>query len=147
MRIISSIIALLIIISCNNSSKSKKDLTAGEAGKKYSVQKNVQVPDQPTVPDTIFTGFGTEPFWSLYVVKGSKIIFHPADGPDVEVPFVEATTVNNATRYKSSSADASVELSIVKKECSDGMSDEEHAYRVILVVNKEEYTGCGKERK
>lgn len=138
MRIILSFIALTIIIACNSSSDKKND-TKDTAGKK------VQMPVQPAIPDTIFTGFGTEPFWSVYVVKDSKIIFHPADGPDVEVPFVEATTVSNAIRYKSSSPDASIELNVAKKECSDGMSDETHSYRVILVVNKEEYTGCGRE--
>jgi|GEM_PF-4817776 len=140
MRTILSIIALTFIIACNNSSKKK---TAA----KDTVEKTVQMPVQPAAPDTIFTGFGTEPFWAVYVVKGSKIIFHPADEPDVEVPYVEATTVNNATRYKSSSPDASIELSIANKECSDGMSDEVHSYRVILVVNKTEYTGCGIENK
>ena len=39
-------------------------------------------------PDTIFTEFGTELFWSVYIIKDSKIVFHPADVPDVEVPFV-----------------------------------------------------------
>jgi len=140
MRIMSSIIALTAIIACNNSSN-KKNHT------KDTAEKTVQMPAQPATPDTIFTGFGTEPFWAVYVVKDSKIIFHPADGPDVEVPFVEATSVNNVSRYKSSSPDASIELSIAKKECSDGMSDEIHSYRVILVVNKEEYTGCGREGK
>ena len=140
MRIILSFTALMVIIACNNSSNKKNDT-------KDTAEKTVQMPVQPTVPDTIFTGFGTEPFWSVYVVKDSKIIFHPADGPNVEVPFVEATTVNNATRYKSSSPDGSIELNIAKKECSDGMSDEIHSYRVIVVVNKEEYAGCGREGK
>lgn len=138
MRIILSFMALTVIIACNNSTNKKNDT-------KDTAEKAVQMPEQPAMPDTIFTGFGTEPFWSVYVVKDSKIIFHPADGPDVEVPFVEATTVNNTIRYKSSSPDASIELSVAKKECSDGMSEETHSYRVILVVNKEEYTGCGRE--
>ena len=140
MRLISLFIALAVIIACNNSSKKKNDT-------KDTDEKTVQMPEQPAVPDTVFTGFGTEPFWAVYVVKGSKIIFHPADGPDVEVPFVEPTTGNNATRYKSTSANASVELNIAKKECSDGMGDEMHSYRVILLVNKTEYTGCGREGK
>ena len=140
MRIILSFMALTIIIACNNSANNKNDT-------KDTAEKTVQMPAQPTIPDTVFTGFGTEPFWAVYVVKGSKIIFHPADGPDVEVPYVEAKTIQYGTRYKSSSSDASIELSIAKKECSDGMNEETHSYRVILVVNKEEYTGCGREGK
>lgn len=140
MRIISSLIALTVIIACNNSSNKKDD-------RKDTAKTTEQMPVKPAEPDTIFTGFGTEPFWSVYVVKDSKIVFHPADGPDVEVPYVEAKTIEHGTRYKSSSPGASIELSIAKKECSDGMSDETHSYRVILVVNKEEYTGCGREGK
>jgi uncharacterized membrane protein len=74
------------------------------------------MPEPPATPDTIFTGFGTEPFWSVYVINNNKIVFHPADGPDVEVPFVTGTTnSSNTTKYISANSNASIELTIVKK--------------------------------
>jgi uncharacterized membrane protein len=38
-----------------------------------------------------------------------------------------------------------MELTITKKDCSDGMSDITHGYQVKLKVNAITYTGCGKE--
>ncbi|MGQ0738159.1 MAG: COG3650 family protein [Bacteroidota bacterium] len=138
MRIISALITLIIIIACNNSAKDKKDV-------KDTAQKNIRMPEQPAIADTVFTGFGTEPFWSVYVIKDSKIIFHPADGPDVEVPYAAATNPDAVTtEYRSSGNDNNIELIIFRQDCSDGMSDETHRYKVTLFVNKTKYMGCGR---
>lgn len=138
MRIISAFIASIILIACNNASKNKKDI-------KDTVEKKVQMPELPALPDTVFTGFGTEPFWSVYVVKDAGIIFHPMDGPDVEVPFAESSSPDAlTTEYKSSGNGNTIELIILKQDCSDGMSDETHKYNVTLLINKTKYTGCGR---
>jgi len=60
--------------------------------------------DVTATPDTIFTGFGTEPFWSVYVNSNNKIVFHLADGKDVIVPFAVAATIDSIA-YKYNSAD------------------------------------------
>ncbi len=138
MRLISAFIASLIIIACNNAAKNKKDI-------KDTVEKNVQMPEQPALPDTVFTGFGTEPFWSVYVVKDSRIVFHPVDGPDVEVPFAAASNPDAVTtEYRSSGNGNTIGLIILRQDCSDGMSDETHRYEVTLFVNKTKYSGCGR---
>ena len=140
MRIISVFIATLIIMGCNNASKNKKDASD-------TVEKNVQMPELPVLPDTVFTGFGTEPFWAVYVVRNTRIVFHPADGPDVEVPFAAASNPDAVTtEYRSSGNGHTIGLIILKQDCSDGMSDETHPYKVTLLVNKTKYSGCGRNK-
>src|SRR5688572_18813425 len=82
MRIIIPIIAILFIMGCNNQAKDKEDI-------KDSVRKDTtgSIVNTPA-GDTLFTGFGNEPFWAVYVIGNIKIVFHPMDGNDVEVPFV-----------------------------------------------------------
>ena len=141
MRSISVFIIALLIIACKNSAKKKDDT-------KDTAKQVKQMPVTPAVPDTVFTGFGTEPFWLVYVVQNNKIVFHPADGTDVEVPFVVAATPDNITRtYNSVSGSSAIELTIIKKSCGDGMSEQTHPYEVKLVVNKTKYAGCGRDGK
>ena len=125
-------------MACNNSSDKKTD-------KEDTTKQTIQIPEQPGLPDTIFHGLGTEPFWSVFIIKDNKIVFHPAEGIDVEVPFVAPSTTVNTTTYHSSAEGSSIELIISKKPCSDGMSDNVHAYEVILTVNKTKYSGCGND--
>ena len=128
----------LFAMACNNSSDKK-------TAKDDTIKQTIQVPEQPALPDTIFRGLGTEPFWAIYIIKDSKIIFHPSEGPQVEVPFVVPSTANNTTTYHSSAGSSSIEMVITKKACSDGMSDNVHAYEVMLTVNKTNYSGCGND--
>ena len=138
MRILSVFTIILLITACNNSATTKEDT-------KDTAKPVIQIPETPAMPDTIFTCFGTEPFWLVYVINNSKIIFHPADGPDVEVPYVAASVINNTTKYSSAAGNASIELITIKKNCSDGMSEEIHPYEVTLRVNKTKYSGCGRK--
>ena len=139
MRILSVFTIILLITACNNSATTKEDT-------KDTAKPVIQIPETPAMPDTIFTCFGTEPFWLVYVINNSKIIFHPANGPDVEVPYVAASVVdNNINRYNASSSATTLELIITKKDCSDGMSEEIHPYEVTLRVNKTKYAGCGRK--
>ena len=139
MRILSVFTIILLVTACNNSATTKEDT-------KDTVKPVIQIPETSVFPDTIFTGFGTEPFWLVYVINNSKIVFHPADGPDVEVPYVAASAVdNNTNRYNASSPAAMLDLIITKKDCSDGMSEETHPYTVTLSINKTKYAGCGRK--
>ena len=54
MRLLPVFIIAIFVIACNNSAKKKEDT-------KDTAKQVVQMPE---TPDTIFTGFGTEPFWS-----------------------------------------------------------------------------------
>ena len=137
MRIIILIMGLFVM-ACNNSSQKKTDI-------KDTGKEDTRMPATTIMPDTIFFGLGTEPFWAVYIIKDSKIIFHPAEGPEVEAPFVAPSIVNNTTTYHSSAGGSSIDLVITKKACSDGMSDNVHTYEVMLTVNKTKYSGCGND--
>ena len=140
MRLFLTFLLVLFFWSCDNTAEKKKQST--------DTSSALKKPPAPEIPDTIFTGFGTEPFWSIYVIKDKKIVFHPADGPDVEVPFVAvANAARDTYQYNSTSGSNSIELVMEKKECSDGMSEEKHEYAVSLLINKKKYTGCGREGK
>ena len=82
----------LLIMACNNHTKdhpkgsSNKDtIRQGEDTSKPANSDTNKVINgtKEEMADTIFSGFGTEPFWSVYVIDNRKIVFHPADGPDV----------------------------------------------------------------
>ena len=126
----------LFAMACNNSSKKKSDI-------RYTVKETDQMSATVIMPDTAFYALGTEPFWSLYVIKNEKILFHPADGPDVEVPYVAPSTVNTNSIYNSSANGSSIEITITRKDCNNGMSEMIYKYEVSLQVNKIKYTGCG----
>ena len=131
---------IFIMAGCNNQAKNRDDIK-DSTRKDTTINKGIS-----TSADTLFTGFGNEPFWAVYVIGNKKIVFHPMDGMDVEVPHVTPTTVDSLTsRYASSSGSADLVLIITKKNCSDGMSDETHKYAVDLTVNKTHYSGCGRE--
>jgi len=142
MRVLIPLFVILILIACNNRANNKDDVK--DSARKDTTGSIITSP----AGDTLFTGFGNEPFWAVYVIENTKIVFHPMDGNDVEVPFVAPATVDSLTsRYASASVNADLVLIVTKKNCSDGMSDETHQYAVDLTVNKIHYSGCGREGK
>src|SRR5688572_9377156 len=95
MRTFFVICGLFAFVACNNNAK------------KEDIQKEDTVKTEQDTPvklstDTVFTALGTEPFWAVYVIKNNKIVFHPADGQDIEVPWIEATTSDAVTRQYTS---------------------------------------------
>ncbi len=134
-----------LAISCGNQSttdKTEKDTTVMDSGDTAITV----TPPANGGTDTVFTAFGNEPFWALYVIRDNKLLFHPADGPDVEAPYVAPTQTDAATqRYNSAGDSATIELIIIKKDCSDGMSDLTHRFETNVKVNAVTYRGCGRE--
>ncbi len=94
--------------------------------------------------DTVFTAIGTEPFWAVYVIKEKKILFHPAEGPDVEAAWVAPAYPDQKTiLYASKSGNTNFRLTILKKKCSDGMSERNYTYEIQLLLGEQTYKGCG----
>ena len=138
MRLLLFIIPVMLIAACNNSSDKKADT-------KDTAKQEIQVTQHPAGTDTLFYGFGGNPFWAVYVINNNKIFFvSGGELPDVEVPYVASTTTDsNTTNYSSISGKDTINLTIVKKDCTTMMSKEIHPYQVTLKVNKGKYTGCG----
>jgi uncharacterized membrane protein len=145
MRTLITAVICLFAAACGNESTTEEKTNTDT-----TVKANLDTPGVSDVPvttnDTVFTAFGNEPFWALYVIRGNKLLFHPADGPDVEVPYTIPTQPDAITqRYSSAGDSATIELVIIKKDCSDGMSDMTHRYETNVKVNAVTYRGCGRE--
>jgi uncharacterized membrane protein len=140
MRIVSALAILLLVFACNNQANKKEDTKDSSVG-----DLPVKREELPQNRDTIFTGFGNEPFWAVYVINNDRIVFHPMDGSDVTVPFLPVINQDSVTqKYASSTDNHEIVLIITKKPCSDGMSDMTHEYGVDLMVNATHYSGCGR---
>ena len=62
MRILTLVVMILMIVACNNSAEKNEDTTD-------TIQPEKQMPEKPAISDTLFTGFGTKPFWFVYPVE------------------------------------------------------------------------------
>jgi len=100
-----------------------------------------------------FLGAGTEPFWGVKVDAEEGIYFdalnyemHIATGLPKYSPIMDVA----GFAYLGESERYSVTVQVLKKECSDGMSDIVHHYSVKVIIfdksNSEtfEYSGCGR---
>lgn len=138
MRSYFPVLLVLGALSCKNGSPEKSPAGADSVNHRDTVQ--------PSLNDTVFTAFGNEPFWALYVIRDQKLLFHPADGPDVEAPYVAPVEVDSLTRrYQSAGDSAAIQLLVTRKDCSDGMSDMTHRFATEVKVNAATYNGCGRE--
>jgi uncharacterized membrane protein len=139
MRFIFFVSVILLITACNNNTK------------KESIKRTDTVADHKSIAsieqDTIFTGLGTEPFWAVYVIRDSKIVFEPADGPIFEMELTRTdTTSPGITRYIANNIVTGIFLTVKKENCSDGMSEEIYPFSVDLVVEGKKYNGCGRKK-
>lgn len=93
-----------------------------------------------------FIALGNEPFWSLDIIPGEKlIVFKDAGNEKVyQFPFVVSKEVGNSIRYETTSEKHGKLIAIFKKEkCSDGMSDRVYQYSATVSFSGKSYSGCG----
>ncbi|MDN3669175.1 copper resistance protein NlpE N-terminal domain-containing protein [Echinicola jeungdonensis] len=98
-----------------------------------------------------FRGRGNEPFWSLEIDFGKKMVFKPMEGETVMTPVSEAirTPDTNVLRYQAETENGSLQVTIFRKKGQDTLSGEEfgHEVKVWVKTGKEEefqeYAGCG----
>ncbi len=146
------IYVLLPIMACNNHTKDHKDTEKDTMVTQVTdipIIKDttpVPLPENDVKYDTVFSGLGTEPFWSIDVIKDKEIVFKNSEGLEVAVPYREPGTANNVQRYISNKGRETIVLAITKKKCSDGMSETDYEYEIIAVVNTVTYRGCGKKK-
>lgn len=140
MRVLQFIIPVMLLVACNSSSDKKGDT-------KDTTKQVTQMSETTAVSDTLFYAFGRNPFWSVYVINNKKIFFvSGGELPDVEVPYVAPTTPDSlTTNYNSINGKDTINLTIVKKECTTMMSKEIHPYQVMVKVNRGNFTGCAKK--
>jgi heat shock protein HslJ len=103
-------------------------------------------PGQPTYPapnnptgETSYRAVGTEPFWDLEI--GRELIFTDR-GNNVSVSDPTPTPINGIAgeTYRTQR----LEVNIVHRQCSDGMSDRSYPDTVdVRVDGRQRYRGCG----
>lgn len=94
-----------------------------------------------------FQAVGTEPFWSISISEDAITW----TTPESKIQFPGSTPMQamdaNVKRYVSEDVKGNrLELQMVQKSCSDGMSDQDYAYQVKVQLSQKETTtfqGCG----
>lgn len=121
---------------------------SGNLGDKYVLNKQ-EMADKTRLKEKAdagidFIGHGNEPFWSVEIDKGNKIIFSsPNLKEPVSVPYAEPALSNNIREYHIQTEAAKLDITISPQFCSDGMSDFLYEYKVSLKYNGKDFSGCG----
>lgn len=91
---------------------------------------------------------GTEPFWGLQIseAEGSIFLKNMADETGAQYawgePKTDGTTSWTYETSPSSGSKETLKIVIKKEKCSDGMSDIEYDYSVVVLRGKETLRGC-----
>ena len=106
----------------------------------------------PTSSIVYFKGIGTEPFWSLEI-SGEKITFTSMkEGYETfTTPAVEPVRAADANvkMYRANTEGGDIQVQIAQGNCSDGMSDKKHGYKVTVQIKSGadtdfiNFEGCG----
>jgi len=98
--------------------------------------------------EAYFKIIGTEPFWNIEISE-NKITYIPLDGSKIDFPYNIPITnnINNQRVYKTVNGNGSIEIKLIKGNCSDGMSDKNYNYKAeIEIIQMKKTTrlkGCG----
>jgi heat shock protein HslJ/uncharacterized membrane protein len=87
-----------------------------------------------------YRALGTEPFWSVTIADG-RMTWESPDGAPVSVAAPAPRPTPNGRRYETER----LSLDIVRRECSDGMSDRRYADTVTVRMDGRTFNGCGGE--
>ena len=121
---------------------------SGNLGEKYVLSRK-EMADKNALKQKAgagidFIGHGNEPFWSLEIDKGNKIIFNKPDMKEpVSVSYSEPVISNGNQEYHIDTAGIKLDIMISPQFCSDGMSDFMYEYKVGLQYKGKKYSGCG----
>lgn len=101
-------------------------------------QANAQARSQEHVRPGTYKALGTEPFWAL-TIDQRTMKFERPDGRPVTVPTPRVIHGFAGDIYKT----RRIDVNIVHKRCSDGMSDNTYPDTVQVTVDGRRYEGCG----
>jgi uncharacterized membrane protein len=97
-------------------------------------------------PLQAWRGFGNEPFWEARV-DGDTLVFSTPDQPDGRA--MKGRRVPSLVGYVflGKDGDRDFNLGLTPGECSDGMSDNRHAFTATFTYGGTTYRGCGEAAK
>ena len=93
----------------------------------------------------MFHGFGTEPFWDIYIIDKSAIF--AVESEDIYEYWNTETTFDKS-KYSQiiklkNSIGEKLSVKIINKSGNNGMSNKKFPYTVILDMRSFSFTGCG----
>lgn len=92
-----------------------------------------------------FIALGNEPFWSVEIIPSEKIIAlkDVAAARTYVFPYKASKVLGNTISYESSNnQNQTIEVLIINKPCSDGMSDRKYNYSALVQINDKTFKGC-----
>lgn len=84
-----------------------------------------------------FDAVGTEPFWGLKVRSGTLVLSRP-DHSDLTVVAPKPDAIGETVVWWTDA----MNVSIMTRECSDGMSDRKYPYTAEVRIGDEVLAGC-----
>jgi len=89
---------------------------------------------------------GTEPFWALYISEKDGGFFVKIIGEETGYAFPWSAPVRTGDAWVYASVDAathkSLNVTVRKAPCSDGMSDRAYSYSVQMTLDNQVFKGC-----
>jgi uncharacterized membrane protein len=85
---------------------------------------------------------GTEPFWGGQVRAG-RLTFETPDNAKGETFRVRRTVRPRSVTFNGTMSQGAFEMVVIRKLCSDGMSDRDFPYEVTIIVARDTLHGCG----
>ncbi len=101
---------------------------------------------QEQAPPPAWRAFGNEPFWSARV-QGTTLAYTTPGNMGGERFDGVQTQLADGVRFEGGAGARTVTVEIHRGECSDGMSDDRHAYVARMRLGGVEYKGCAEAAK
>ncbi len=125
---------ILVLSACNQAAKPAA-----------TAPKTNQAPNQEAVA---FVCMGTEPFWSVEISE-KAIVFQSPEIAPVSYPYVAPQTGDAGAVYITppGGGKSGMKITITPGACSDGMSDVEYPYFVVVEREGQILRGCAREKQ
>lgn len=89
-----------------------------------------------------FSARGTEPFWRIDI-KGGEIRLARPDAPELVAPNAGLAALGDRAVWTAQAGQTAVVATLVRGDCSDGMSDLKYPYTAEVKVGDLTLKGCG----
>lgn len=93
-----------------------------------------------------FWAIGTEPFWSLQISKAENLIEwkNGSEGTLHQFIYVLPETIGSMIHYLTQEINSGkpLDIRIEQRPCTDGMSENEYEYELIMTYGEKSYAGC-----
>lgn len=92
-----------------------------------------------------FEGVGTEPFWAFRFTGGALNWQEPGETDTLQYTASGSASIDDKTQEISISAGDFIATLIPDESCSDGMTENVYAYKVLLQKDTRTFSGCARE--